>query len=233
MATPSWLDDVQRELMERRVCAAYRERLLEELRDHIDDLCCEERNHAMSAETWDRGTLTARLGHPREIAAAADRHESHALFARRHPIITYLLTPIPVLIVLWIAYVAGLAGILSGFESYKDTAWAVQLAGILIHGVAYVPAVALTLVIAWVAIRSRTKVAWWLTAAGLVAIVSGMMMVSLSIPTTPGTGRLEVGLGFPPSLSHWPQFLIPLALTAIFVVYAHRKGNRQPLTMPE
>jgi hypothetical protein len=59
------------------------------------------------------------------------------------------------------------------------------------------------------------------------------MMVSLSIPTTPGTGRLEVGLGFPPSLSHWPQFLIPLALTATFVVYAHRKGNRQPFTMPE
>lgn len=185
----------------------------------------------MSAEAWDSETLTKRLGHPQEIAAAADRRRLPVRFAQRHPIITYLLTPIPLLILLWIAYLAGLVGILSGFESYKDTAWAVRLAGLLIHSVAYVPAVVLTLAIAHVAVRSRAKVGWWLAAAGLVAIVSGMLMVSLTVPTTPGTGRLEVGMGFPPALSHLPQLLIPLALTAVFVVYARRKGHLQSHAM--
>jgi hypothetical protein len=169
----------------------------------------------MSTETWDSAALASRLGQPKEIAAAVDRQAIPVRFARRHPLIMYLLTPIPALLVLWLAYVLGLVGMVNVFESYKDTAWAVQLAVILIHGIAYVPSVALTLLIAWLAIRSQTKVAWWLTGATLVAIVSGMMMVSLSMPTTPGTGRLQIGLGFPPALSHWPQFLIPLALTAI------------------
>ena len=186
----------------------------------------------MSAETWDSGTLASRMGTPKQIAAAADRHAPRVLFARRHPIITYLLTPIPLLIVLWIGYVAGLAGILSGFKSFKDTPWAVQLAGVLVHGLAYVPAVVLTAVIAWVAIRSRTRISWWLTAAGLVALVSGMLMVSLRMPTAPGTGSLQVGLGFPPALSNWPQFLIPLALTAIFMAYSRRGAHHQPLSTP-
>ena len=168
------------------------------------------------------------MGHPDEIAAAVDHHAVRARFAQRHPVITYLFTPIPLLITLWIAYVAGLAGILSGFASYRDTTWAVQVARVLVHGVAYIPAVVLTLAIAWVAIRSHTRLVWWFSAAGLVALVSGMMMVSLTMPTTPGTGQLQVGLGFPPALSHWPQFLVPLALTAVFAMRAGAKGYQQP-----
>jgi hypothetical protein len=147
-------------------------------------------------------------------------------------VITYLLVPIPLLIVLWIAYGAGLAGILSGFKSYKDAGWAVQLAGILIYGIAYVPALVLTLAIAWVAIHSRTRIIWWITAAVLVAMVSGMLMISLNMPTTPGTGRLQVGLGFPPALSHWPQMLVPLALTAIFIACAPIQRNSRQLSPP-
>ena len=180
----------------------------------------------MSAETWETTTLAAPLGQPQSSAAAAGQERTRVRFARRHPVITYLVTPIPLLLLLWIAYGAGLAGVLSGFESYRNTGWAVRLAGILIHGIAYVPAVVLTLAIAWVAIRSRTKLAWWVIAAVLVAVVSGMLMVSLNMPTTPGSGRLQVGLGFPPALSHWPQMLVPLALTAIFMAYALSKPMR-------
>ena len=49
------------------------------------------------------------------------------------------------------------------------------------------------------------------------------MLVSLRMPTTPGTGQLQIGLGFPPALAHWPQFLIPLALTAICVAWQTSK----------
>ena len=197
MATPSWLDDVRQELVKRRVCATYRERLLTELRDHIDDLRCEERNHAMSTETWDGGALTSRLGQPKEIATAVESHAMPVRFARRHPLITYLLTPIPALIVLWVAYVAGLIGIANAFESYKDAAWAVQLAGILVHGIAYVPPVVLTLVIAWVADSQPDQARLVAHGAPAVAIVSGMMMVSLTHAHHTGHGPATDWPGIP------------------------------------
>lgn len=230
MVTSSWLDDVRRELAKRQVDRAYRERLLEELRDHLDDIRCEERNYAMSAEVWNNGSISQRMGKPEVIAAAADRPHVPVRFAQRHPLITFLVTPIPLLIVLWIAYFAGAIGLLSGFQSHRDDAWAIRLATIIVHGVAYVPAILLTSAIAWLAVRSRVKTGWWLTAAGLVALVSSMVMVTLTITPTPGTGTMQFGLGFPPVLAHWPQFVIPLALTALFLIYAQRKGYRDPIS---
>jgi hypothetical protein len=230
MVTSSWLDDVRRELVNRQVGTAYRERLLEELRDHLDDLRCEERNDAMSAEVWNnRGTISQRMGEPAAIAAAADRPRVPVRFAQRHPLITFLVTPVPLLIVLWIAYGAGTIGVLSGFQAYRGDAWAIRLATLVVHGAAYVPAIVLTSAIAWLAVRSHAKTGWWLTAAGLVALVSSMVVVTLNITPTPGTGTLQFGLGFPPMLNHWPQLAIPLALTALFLLYARRRGYRDPI----
>jgi hypothetical protein len=174
----------------------------------------------MSAEALNENVLETRLGDPQEVAAAVEEQAPRALFARRHPVIIYLLLPIPLLVALWVAYTLALAGILSGFQSYKDTVWAVNTAGILIHGIAYVPTVILTLLLAWLAIRSRTQIVWWLAGAALVAIVSGMLMVTFRVPTTPGTGLLQIGLGFPPALARWPQIAIPLAITLAFLAHA-------------
>ena len=231
MATPSWLEDVQNQLVVHGMPAAYRERILGELGDHIEEIRCEERNHAMSTETLKSGLLDTRLGKPAEIAAAAEQHVAHVFFARRHPVITYLLVPIPILAGLWFAYTLGLAGILSGFESFKDRAWAVSAASVLVHGVAYVPAILLTLALAWIAMRSETKITWWLAGSALVALVSGMMMVSLQMPTTPGTGTLQVGVGFPPALAQWPQVVVPLAITLGFA--AHAIAKRRSLESTE
>ncbi len=184
----------------------------------------------MSAEAWDTVSSPIRLGLPHDSEVAADLEGGRGRFARRHPAITYLLIPIPLLLLLWVVYGAGLVGILSGFASYKETRWAVQLAAVLIHGIAYVPPVVLTLMIARVAIRSGTRFVWWIAAAVLVAVVSGMLMVSLNMPTTPGSGRLQVGLGFPPALSHWPQMLVPLALTALLIASRVRRRNSGQLT---
>ena len=104
----------------------------------------------MSVEAVEKEALKSRLGTPKEIATAAVQ-ASRARFARRHPILIYLLLPIPSLLLLWIAYTLGLAGILQVFKQYQDTQWAPTAVGILIHSLAYVPAVALTLAIAWIA----------------------------------------------------------------------------------
>ena len=132
----------------------------------------------MSAEAVKSDRLETRSGHSPELARAAQVNGKRIKFAQRHPIVTYLLLPIPALALLWTAYTLGLAGVLSGFHSFKDTLWAVTAANLLIHGLAYVPAVVLTLVIAWIAAHSETRIVWWLVASLLVAVVSSLMLVT-------------------------------------------------------
>ncbi len=228
MDTLEWLEGVASRLRSSGTPVAYQQRLLDELRDHVEDLHCEERNHAMSAEAVGKSLLNERLGTPEDIAASAKVNAGRARFACRHPVVTYLLAPIPALLLLWTAYALGLAGILQLFQSYKNTDWAVNLAGILIHGLAYIPAIFLTLLIAWVAVRSQTRVAWWLVASTMIASVSGLMMVSYRMPTLPGTGTLNVGVGFPPDLARWPQFLVPLGAAVALVCYSVFKQRSDP-----
>ena len=219
MAVRKWLDLLEQELVSADVSGAYRSRLLEEYRDHVEDIYCEERNHAMSAEAFQGQLLQKRLGHPKDVAKAVDASGVRPRFARRHPLVTYLLFPIPTLFLLWIAYFASLAGIFQMFEGYRSVGWAVSIAVLLAEGLAYIPAILLTVLIAWVATRSDTRVSWWLASSALVALISGMLAVHIQVPTTPGTGSLNVGLAIPPSLASWPQMAIPLAITMAFVGY--------------
>ena len=230
MDRQDWLEAVALQLHSTGVGVREQQRLLAELRDHIDDLYCEERNHAMSIEALNGGLLEQRLGKPEEVAAAAAVHAPRDKFARRHPIVTFLLLPIPALVLLWTTYTLGLAGLLQLFREYKDADWAVSLIGILIHGLAYVPAVALILLIAWVAVRSRSRIAWWLAASVMVAVVSWLMMVSFSMPTTPGTGQLQVGMGFPPNIACWPQFAVPLLVALALLGYSLWQRRSEQLT---
>jgi len=202
MAVQSWLESVEQELVRSKVSVAYRERLLGELRDHVEDVYCEERNRAMSAEAVQDGMLEARLGKPAEVASAAKKVGTKSYFARRHPLVTYLLIPIPALVLLWITYTATLAGIFSLFDQYKSADVG----------------------------NSAIKLGRFLPPSAIVAFVSGLMMVNLRFPTTPGTGSLNVGLGFPPPFAHWPQMAIPLAITIAFVCYYVRKRRSRPDT---
>ena len=228
MATSDWLEAFQTELAKQPVSALQRARLVRELRDHIDDLCCEERNLAMSTESLDLSRLSSRLGHPQEVARAAGKEAAKRPFSQRHPAVTFLVLPIPMLLLLWIGYGLALAGLLSAFESYRHEQWAVTLATMRIHGITYLPAAALTLWIGRIAIRNQTRKTWWILAAALVALVSATLIVGLKLPTTPGTGQLSVGCGFPPPLAQWPQACIPLVLTGIAMVMGGMRRGRGP-----
>lgn len=225
----NWLDEVARQLRSTGTSCGYQQRLLEELRDHLHEMHFEEGSHLMSADTFDQQPLEARLGSPSEIATAAETHAGRGRFARRHPVVTFLVLPLPVLLLLWVAYTIGLAGILQLVQDYQHAGWAVTLAGALIHGVAYVPAVALVLCLSWLASRSRARIAWMAAAAVLVAFVSSLMIVSFRMPTAPGTGLLQVGLGFPPHLAQWPQFAVPLAVAIASMLGVARRRRMEDL----
>lgn len=229
MEAQDWLEDVAGQLRSSGTSVAYQRRLLDELRDHIEDLCCEERNYAMSAQTVGNDALRSRLGTPQEVAAATKANVTRGRFARQHPLLMFLVLPIPTLILLWVAYTLALVGLIQLFREYRDVDWVVQLGGVLVHSLAYVPAITLVMLISWVATRSRAKVAWWLGSSILVAFVSCLIVVSFTVPTTPGTGSLSVGMGFPPALAHWPQFFVPLALTVAMIGYSvYRKRLAAP-----
>lgn len=229
---PDWLDKVQRELVACRLPADYQDRLLAELRDHVEDLHFAERMREMSAEVMSSSEVRetaweSRLGDPQQIAQLARDNVMRRRFAGRHPILTFVVLPVPLLVVLWIAYAAGLVGLFSGLDRFREAAWAISLAGFLAHALAYVPALAATLVLAWWADRSRTAISWRLAAGGLIGLVSGMLIVTFRAPTTPGTGLLSIGLGFPPALGHWPQIAVPVAVMAAGVVWtmSRRRGT--------
>lgn len=179
----------------------------------------------MSVDTWTGATLTGRLGHPQTIAAAAECSRLPVRFARRHPLVTYLIVPVPLLLAFWVAYAAGLIGLANLFDGFRDAPWAVRLAEVLVHGIAYIPTLLLTFGIAWLAMRSQARFGWWCAATVLVALVSGMLMVTLTMPKTPGTGSLQLGLGVPLALAQWPQALLPLGVTAVFMLRA-KLGRR-------
>ena len=177
----------------------------------------------MSIEAVEQGPLESQPGMFEEIVATTSSHAAPFPFARRHPLVTFLLLPVPALLVSWTCYTLALIGILRLFNDYRSVDWAVTAAGVLIHGLAYVPALALILLIVWLAIRSRTRLVWWVVASALVAFLSSLMIIDFRMPTTPGTGALQVGFGFPPKLDCWPQFAVPLLAAFLLGAYFLRK----------
>jgi hypothetical protein len=231
---PDWLERVRQELAVSGIPVGYQGRLLDELRDHLEDMQFNERNRDMSIEVASQEGLSgtaweSRLGDPKEIARLAQQSVWSDRFASRHPIVTYVLFPVPLLVVLWVAYAAGLIGLFSGLQSYREEPWAIWVAGYLVRALPYLPAIVATLALARVADRSRTALGWWIVGSGLIGLVSGMLMVTFRAPTTPGTGLLSLGLGFPPQLAHWPQVAVPIAVMTACVLWAMIKRGGKPI----
>ena len=96
--------ELRTELVRRGLPRAYIERLLSELDDHFTDLL-EERNSAMGAARKlhiEPDDLQQRLGDPTQLAIFAAEQYHARTFWGRHPILTYLLGPLPLLVACWI-----------------------------------------------------------------------------------------------------------------------------------
>jgi hypothetical protein len=54
-------------------------------------------------------------------------------------------------------------------------------------------------------------------------------MVTFRVPDAPGTGMLQIGLGFPPAMAQWPQAAVPVLVTIGCVLYAMAQRARRDL----
>ena len=205
----------------RSVPPAWRERLLEELTDHLSDL----------KEEADMETLAEdRLGSPETIAAAAATEYRKLGFFARRPVLTYwigplVLVPVTVLLVLFLTSIvlgvmleAGLWA-LGVQPSDVDVAMDNAMAQALVFPMRFLPFA----LAAWFFCRvARRHGRGWqsvLPACGIVAAYALIYTVTLTAKTAEQPGLLMIGLGLSPS-TWWLNFLqaaVPLVIAYLFL----------------
>ncbi len=245
MASHPLRDELRSELRRQRLPRAYITRLLAELDDHYEDLL-EERSTSMGAARKlqiEQDDLHERLGEPAQLALFAAEQYHGRSFWGRHPWVTYLLAPLPLLVVCWIAfgfafwaitYGIGLAGTHvfgwtdETFANPGDFIWlqAGGLAFMCWYAIVFPPLTA-----AWMLCRIYRRNAldwrWPVVGCALLAIVAGLFTTSYRISTEPNKGMFMMGLDVGTSAS-WllrflPKFAIALGIGLLLVKRAQRQ----------
>lgn len=211
-----WVQRLRTELARHRLPQAYIDRVVEEMGDHHSELLKE---HAMSDER-----AAERLGNIEWLARQmADRYPRRTL-AGRHPWLTFVVLPVPLLFAAWATVVA--------FTLL--TAWAVEAFGVPsidwspeaarfasslgTMALCFLPPAA---VVVWVLRAARESGASWrLPSAGLglVALLAFLFHGSLHVAPESGESHLRMGLTLGAGLlsgMHALQLLAPLAVAGI------------------
>jgi hypothetical protein len=228
MGHRSWLERVAGELAGQGLPAAVRARLLDELRDHLDDLTEGGTTVATEAQVMER------MGEPGELAATAVAEYRRAGWVRRHPVLVFGFAPVPAALVAMVGYVLVAGGIgyvvtAAGYGDEGPNALSRDTLNRIASGFAvtlgFVPFLVAAVWFGWLAVRSRVS-GWWLAAAiAQVAILGGAATTQLIPSDLAGQSQLVVGLGIP--LSGWrqaAQLLIPVAIGWIALRAANRRA---------
>ncbi len=230
---------VREELYRRGLPVGYVERVIRELDDHRIDLVTEAQvdgGDAAAAES----RAAARLGDSQHLADSLVAQYRHQRFAGRHPWLTFLVAPLPLVLATWVALMALVFGLLKLVD-----VWIGPIDGNTIDQMH--PVLPFAMVLAFVAIvvlppavssawLSRlaytTGCGWrWAAAAtGLIALAACAFQSQFQFPIEPGTGSYTVGFGVSPLLtaSQCLQMLVPL-LVGAFVMIRFERKRRMPL----
>ena len=110
MSNQRMLEPMAAELRRRGWTASEVARLIAELDDHIADLLTEQ-GGSMNAPVADE-RIAARLGRPEEIVAAAVANRRQSSIFGRHPILSFVVAPIPLALLTWIGFLFFSYGVL-------------------------------------------------------------------------------------------------------------------------
>jgi hypothetical protein len=205
-----WLERVEAELTGRGLPAGVRARLLAELRDHLDDLT--EGGSDMAVQ------IEQQMGDPGELAAAAAA--GHRGWVRRHPMLVFVLAPIPAVLLAVTCYMLAVVGLGYAVGEAVGEADEAPPEGIvrsaadaLFYGIAFIPFVGVAVALGRLAIRSGAAGWWAVVALCQVTVFAGLVRVQSTWSDLPGESQLMLGVGFP--FTGWrqvAQMLLPLAL---------------------
>jgi hypothetical protein len=236
MSNHRMLETVAAELRRCGLPSAEVARLLQELADHVADLLAEQgglMNEAMQVNE----RIESRLGRPEDLVAAALANRRQTSVFGRHPILSFVMAPIPLAILswagfflLWIGLVQATGWIL-GENALRDLpALRDYLMMIMKVGMRFLaPAVAVVL-LCWCAKRGGMSWRWTLAATCLVALLAGALVVQSTISTEARKGTITFGLGMP--VLHWVnliQLLVPLSVGTLFLWRARSHRLRATL----
>jgi hypothetical protein len=241
MSNHPWLEALRGDLMRQGLPADYVARLVQELEDHVEDLFLEQEN-CMHTEVPEknpslRDGLEQRLGSREQLMDRAVAEYRQRTFTGRHPVWIFLIAPIPAAIVCWALFfplaslvLEGMAFVLgSGLGLIHEPAeewpqafiWAVRNLHLLS---AFIPPAIVILI--WHRLfrhSGRTKL-WGIASCLLIALIAGLYVTRLVLPTADTKGNLQVGFGLTtsPTLQQVAQFVLPLALGSYLVIRAGR-----------
>jgi hypothetical protein len=229
--------ELRRELRRQRLPESYIARLLSELDDHFEDLL-EERSTSMGAarklqtEIESHDDVEERLGQPTQLALFAAQQYHARSFWGRHPLLTYLLAPLPLLVACWIFF--GLAFWAVGsvisytlsvigerFFGWTEQTFAnpgeyIWIQAMMIAFMCWYVIVVPPLTAGWLLCRTYRRNAldwrWPILACTLLAVVSGMFTTKYTIATEPGNGLFMIGFDFGTSTAWLLRFLPKFAL---------------------
>ncbi len=189
----------------------------------------------MSTDAKDLHGVFQRLGSPQQVAESAGREFRKAKFARRHPVLMFVLLPVLSLPLLWVAKIMSVVllikilGIEQGKTDVHSTVWRMADAALPYFVVAMTALPVAVSAFCFCILARRTGVNWkWLMAACvLLAIVGGMGVAQLTLPTATSRGALSFGLGFSlrPSHAQMLQFLLPISIGG-WAIWRQLRGGR-------
>jgi hypothetical protein len=236
-------DQLQLELQRRGLPRAYIDRLLAELDDHFTDIL-EERNSTMNTARklhFEPDDIQRRLGTPTQLAIFAVEQYRARNFWGRHPWITYLVAPLPLLAIVLIAFCLAvwLATTAGSYVAVNWFGWSLNPGehlwlqsfslALFSWGLIVVP----PLITAWLlcSVYQRNALDWRWPVLGctLLAMVVALFAVSWQLSIGPGAadrGRLTIGFTFSGSadwllLSFLPKFTLALSIGLLLVKRAH------------
>jgi hypothetical protein len=238
------LDTLRTELKHRGLPRAYIERLLSELDDHYTDLL-EERSTSMGAARKLQPSsveVQQQLGDPTQLAIYAAEQYHARSFWGRHPLVTFLITPLPLFAVCWLAFGVAIGLVLSairyGVNALGWTEWVianlddyVYLEATLFAFLCWYITVLPPLTAAWILCRTcRRNVLDWhwpVLGCAILAVVAGLHTATYDIMTDTNKSALSLGFEVRGSADWLLSFLSKFALAFSIGLLLVKRAQQQ------
>lgn len=240
--TPAALDGLLAQLLRRGLPADYAQRAVAELADHHEDLV-DELRAAGDSESRAAAEAARRLGEARTLVKKTAREYQRRYWCGRRPLVTFLLGPIPLMILAWLALTLIAFCIIWPLERMGVTAnpevdgivspleyWSTCVAQSMYLLIS--PALVL-LALAWRAKRAAMGSGWVCLSAGILAVFASLFWIGFAggarTDMPADQGMLMLGL---PMLWHakeplyLAQFLLPLGIAGVLLFRARQLALR-------
>jgi hypothetical protein len=222
MQRQPWASQLRNDLRRQGLPTLYIDRLVEELADHAADLCEDQNMEVQEAYN--------RVGATSELAVAARTEFDRWTFAGRHPVLTFVLGPVilaPVTFVACVLLAFGLVWLVgTGLDFAAPELLSRHSPGSAVEAWCfgcfdlYSRFLPFGLV-AWLYCRlgqRRASLRWSVVACLVTAVIAGIIFTRCSMATEGSGGTYVVGLRATPDVGQLLQILPPLAIAGFFLL---------------